>query len=281
MKKIFVTGICGMLSKSLVKILQDKFEIYGCDIIKNDYLKLDINSNKLKVEIEKIKPDMIIHTAAMINADGCEKDKEKCKKINIDGTENIVKICKELNIKLIYISTSAIFDGFKGNYKEVDIPNPINYYAKTKLDAEKIIQNELEDYLILRINIYGWGNTGFVEWLIGNILSGKEFYVFTDIKVNWLYVDQLSKLIVKIIDKNLKGVYNLGSKDKISKYDFAYVLCQEFGYNNKNIIAYHSDLSNLIAKRPKNITLDISKIENEGIKMPLILEGLRMLKNDL
>lgn len=273
--KIFVTGICGMLGKSLVRILKEKYAISGCDIISSSYSKIDINDKELlKFEIMKIRPDIIIHAASIINVEKCEKEQDLAYKINVEGNENIVSICKEQKIKLIHISSSAIFDGKKYNYVETDKPNPLNYYSKTKLLQEEIIIKELKNYLILRTNIYGW--RGWIVWLIFEILSGQKVEIFNNIISNILFVDQLSQIIDQCIKKKLTGIYNVGTQDAMSKYDIAKELCKTFGYNDKNIVPAKFNLN---IPHPLNLVLNCDKIKNENIELPTIKNGLIELRD--
>ena len=82
--------------------------------------------------------------------DLCERNKELAKKINCDGIKNIIDVIKNLKTKIVYISTSAVFDGSKKIYVETDKTNPISYYGKSKLDGEKIIQKSNMPYIIIR-----------------------------------------------------------------------------------------------------------------------------------
>ena len=138
-KRILITGGSGALGSHIKKLIK-------CEA--PDSSELDISDFKKCVAVvKKYKPAIIIHCAAWTSVDKAEKEKEKCWKINVLGTENIVKAAS--GIRFIYISTHYVFDGTRGNYREDDIPNPINYYSLTKLVGESIV-GQYPNTLIIR-----------------------------------------------------------------------------------------------------------------------------------
>jgi dTDP-4-dehydrorhamnose reductase len=275
---IYITGINGMLGKAIQKnFKENNISFYGCDIQKSDYSKIDIcNYEKLLKDIIKNKPEIIIHTASIIDIELCEQNKEKCFKVNIDGTKNIIKICNELNIKLIYISTSAIFDGEQGNYNEDDIPNPINVYAESKYLAEQEIIRDCKDFLIIRTNIFGWDKNQFAEWCISKILEGKQFDMYIDNIISIIYVEDLVKILWEI--RYEKGIINIACKEKISKYEFGKLSGEYFGYNTQMIMPNNMN-DNFKVKRPKNISLNLNKL-SKFCNIPSIKESLQNFKID-
>lgn len=141
MNKILLFGGSGKLGAELKKTI---------NCISPSHSEVDITDFKiLNNFIKKNRLDIIIHAAALVGAKECEENKELAYKTNVEGTYNITKICQKEKIKLVYISTDTVFDGEKGNYKEEDIPNPINYYSLTKLLGECFVKM-LDNYLIIR-----------------------------------------------------------------------------------------------------------------------------------
>ena len=198
-KKIIITGGLGRFA----------------EVLKNSKLNLNINfpsKNELNIQkissiknyIKKHKPKYLIHCAALSRPMNIhDKFISKSIDINIIGTSNIVKVCSEFNIKLIYFSTGYIYEGKKGNYKEEDPILPINNYAWSKLGGECAVQM-YKNSLILRI-----------------IMCEKPFiheYAFKDIKTNFIFHEQIAKIIPKILTK--KGILNVGGKIQ-TVYDFA------------------------------------------------------------
>jgi len=198
-KKIIVTGGNGRFAQVLKKE-NKKLKIFFPS--KKIFNILDVNS--MKKYIRKIKPKYIIHCAGLSRPmDLHVKDISKSINLNIIGTANVVNVCNEFNIKLIYFSTGYVYEGKKGNYNEKDPVLPINNYAWSKLGGESSVILYKKS-LILRI-----------------IMCERPFlhdYAFYDIKTNFVFQDEVAKIIPKIL--NEKGIINIGGKIQ-SVFNFA------------------------------------------------------------
>lgn len=281
--RILVTGGGGFLGTKLLHVLSRKYGTNGTQFSKDldKHVHLDITDRKqTETCINETKPDIVIHTAAIPDPDFCEKNKDKAFSINVKGTENLVLAVKKINAKLIYISTSYVFDGEKGNYKDDDDPKPVNYYGVTKLEGENIIKKYLKDYLILRIpKIYGFNSENdklnFVTKVINKLKKNEKIYLDNEkIKCPTL-IDDVAQVINKLIENNYKGVYHFSSGEIITDYNWALKIADFYGVNKKNIIASKGDH---FAKRPKDASLNTSKISKLGIKPTKIEEGLKIMK---
>ena len=288
MKRIYITGSCGLLGSGIVKELSDKYEIYGVDLVemRQDGCKTECfdltNYALLKQSIMAIQPDVIIHTAAAVNVDFCEEDKEYAYKLNVELTQKLVDICSEANIKLIYISTDAVFDGMKeGLYTEGDSVNPINYYGETKLKGEYAVKT-LADSLILRTNIYGrniQNKKSFGEWIIDSLTEGKELSMFTDIIFSPILVNELAFVIDRCIEKNLNGIYFACGTGSITKYDFGVLVKEVFNISKGRINSTISDNVNFKAKRSKNMGMSNRRLcEELGILISTPEESIQKFK---
>ena len=144
--KILVIGGSGMLGQQLVYLLkQQDFEVYATyhsePINEDGFHPLDItNMNDTKSFVKKIKPDVVVLTAAFTDVDACERQKETAFSINVTGTANVASAAEATSAKMVYISTDYVFNGKKGNYKETDKTDPIDYYGFTKLKGEEQVQ---------------------------------------------------------------------------------------------------------------------------------------------
>ena len=196
---------------------------------------LDIkNFSSIKNYIKKIKPDYLIHCAALSRPmDIHNKNIEESITTNIIGTSNIVKACSQQKVKLIYFSTNLVYPGIKGNYKEIDPILPINNYALSKFGGECAVQM-YQNSLILRI-----------------CMTEKPFIhekAFNDVETNFMYHEELAENLIKLID--YKGIINVGGPTMIV-YDFA-------KKTNKKIIPVSS--KNLLGNKiPKKQSMNIKK----------------------
>ena len=205
-KKIIVTGGDGRFAKVL------KNAQLGLNFIFPTKVQLNITKNSsIESYIKKHKPKYLIHCAALSRPMNIhDKNISKSIDINIIGTANIVKACSDFNVKLIYFSTGYVYPGLKGNYKETDGVLPINNYAWSKLGGECSVAM-YKNSLILRITMC---EKPFIH--------KKAFY---DIETNFIYQEDVAKIIPKIIDET--GIINIGGKTQ-SVYNFVRA-------SNKNI----------------------------------------------
>jgi len=290
MKRLFVTGGSGLLGSNIIKIAPESFDSYG-SYYKNKVSfnncpckleKIDLtNKNQIKL-INNLKPDLIIHCAAYVDVDGCEKDPDKAYLYNVIATENIVRICEEIGSFLIHISTDSVFDGFKGNYTEKDKTNPVNVYGKTKLQSEKIIQKSKIDYCIVRTNIYGWNKRNkysIAEWMMSVLEKGEKLNTFYDAIFTPIIVNNLSRALFEIYKENIQGLLHVFGCESCTKFDFANTIADVFGYD-KNLINKSSvDDLKLTAKRGKNLSMNTEKAQSLlKTKLLNVRDGLMEMK---
>ncbi|MEN4020180.1 MAG: dTDP-4-dehydrorhamnose reductase [Methanobacterium sp.] len=286
-KLIFVTGGSGLLGS---KFNKDSFEEYDkYDIIKtfnrnpeNNCISLDITDHSdVLAKIESSNPDLVIHSAALTNVDYCEDHQNEAYEINVKGTENIVKACEKIDCKLIYVSTDFVFDGKKGMYDEDEKTNPLGYYALTKLQGEKLVQNSNLNYAISRVSVlYGWHRRlNFVTWVINELKLENEINVVTDQYNSPTFADNAAEAMIKIFEKDRKGTYHIAGDERISRFDFAKNIAEVFDLDKNLINPVKSSEFVQKAKRPKDSSLSIEKARKDlKIKMLNTIEGLKEMK---
>ena len=154
--KFLVTGSAGLIGQNvvhdLVKLNQEIYSVYHNDKpIEGTPIVLDLtNLEKTRLTVQEIKPDVVIHLAAMTNVELCETEYELAHTINSKATETLAKECAKINAFFLFVSTDYIFDGNKGMKKEEDIPNPLGNYGKTKLEGELSLNNLASNWAIAR-----------------------------------------------------------------------------------------------------------------------------------
>lgn len=272
MKKIYITGIAGLLGSNIAIQLKSLYHITGVDLVEVDIPGVQcevfdlLDFEKMKKSIEKEKPDVLIHTVAIVNVDKCEREPKLAKEINTQLTSNIADICAEHNIKMIYISTDSVFDGTSEKlYDEMDDVNPINEYAKTKYEGE-LYTGRYNNNLILRTNIYGLNiqnKKSFGEWIVSALEDGEELNMFEDIYFSPILVNDLAHIIDRCIKMDLKGLYHACGTGDISKYDFGVLTKKIFGIKTGKINRTTSESVKFAARRPKNMGMSNKKIYQE------------------
>lgn len=260
-----------------VTLLLNKKKIYPKNI-KTIYITKGFSFNDF---FKKKTFDIIINTASLTNVDLCEKKPNLAKNVHENFVENLSNASKKYKIYLIHISTDHLFSGNKGFYKEIDRTKPLNIYAKTKLESEKIIKKKLKQYLIIRGNFFGWAPTykkSFSDWIISSIVEKKKIYVFEDVKFTPLYVLNFIKISNMLINKRFVGLYNVCSSEKISKYRFAKIIVKIFKLNENLIKKSSIRLSNL-TQRPLDMSLSFNKTSKKLQLNPLQFSVLKQIKN--
>ncbi|MBR4026048.1 MAG: sugar nucleotide-binding protein [Lachnospiraceae bacterium] len=277
---ILVTGASGFLGKKIYHILKRNYEVIGIKGHGNnsEFIAIDLlDIERVEAYITFIKPTIIIHTAGIAEPDLCEKNKEKAEHVNVEATKNIVNICKKWNIKLIHISTDYVFDGEKySEYRKDDIRIPKNFYGITKVKAEDIVKS-YDNSLIVRIPIlYGYNDEQdkitFPNYIIGQLEKNKKIEL-DNIQIRYpVLIDEVADVIEKSLTK--KGIIHITSDVGVTKYQWAKVIAEVFGYSSENIYEKSGTLFN----RPKHIRLEITK---EDYMVSDIIKGTQMLKKQL
>ncbi len=229
--------------------------------------------------VQNLRPTWIIHCAAESNIDRCQEYPDEARQLNVNVPRFLAEAAADLRAGFIYISTDAVFDGKAGNYSEEQEPIPINIYAETKLAGEKAVTSAGGRHMIVRTNMYGWNaqpKTSQSEWFLQKLQTGQPVPGFADVFFNPLLVNDLSEVLLEMMERELTGIYNVGSRDHCSKYEFARELALVFGLDPDLVQPVSVQDVALKAPRAKNVTLDVSKLAAAlGRPLPGLGEGLR------
>lgn len=223
-----------------------------------------------------VEPDAIVHTAAFVNLNYCEENKETAYNLHVAASKHLAIAFPKATY--IYISTDSIFDGHRGEYREIDKPCPINYYAKSKFQGELEVLEHSENPVILRTNIYGRkksGGNSLAEWAIKELGNGHAISGFTNVLFNPLYIGQVSKIIYDFIyyDNMHLGIFHLGCNEKISKFTFLKQLAAKFNFDSELVAeAVMRNQTSLL--RPLNTTLDTSSYQQLSNNKFTLSEGI-------
>ena len=211
-KKILITGSSGQLGSYLTKILSDNFSVIPTSKRKRgSSYYLDLNDrDSIALSINTWSPDIIINCGAITDVDLCQINHTMAYNVNVKGIENLISYSGK-DTFFIQFSSDYLFDGKSMSYSEDDPPNPINYYGRTKLEAENILRGSRRRYLIIRTNvIYGESldHNSFLSWVYNSLLNKKLIYVVDDQHSNPALNKNLSDMIFKCLLLNCEGIYN-------------------------------------------------------------------------
>jgi dTDP-4-dehydrorhamnose reductase len=225
------------------------------------------------------KPEAVIHCAALANVDDCETNPELAYQMNADLPARLADACARQKVRLIHISTDAVFDGQKdGVYAESDAPNPQGVYAQTKLEGERAVLRVNPMAVVARVNFYGWslsGKRSLSEFFVNNLGSGKSVNGFTDVIFCPMLVNHLGRLLIAMLEQGLRGLYHVVGPQALSKYQFGIEIARKFGLKESLISPQSVDKSGLTARRSHNLRLSTNKLSTDlNLTLPTFSTGL-------
>ena len=304
--KILVTGLSGLVGSRFPDLLGDSYEFEGI----TRELGVDITDEALiNQKIFSSDAQIVLHLAAKTDVDGCEKDKEIDEKflaqkdfdrqewvnkktawtINVLGTKYIVEACKKTNKKIIFVSTDFVFDGDKSQdegYIEENTQNPINWYGKTKYEAEKLVLGSGLDWAIIRPAYPYRANfakkNDFLRVILQRFKNGQSLNMITDHIMTPTFIDDFVYATDSLIKTNSNGIFNVVGDQFISPYECAVLVAEKFNFD-KGLITqitrkeYFKDK----AQRPFFLGLKNDKIKNMGIKMRSFENALEEVKKQI
>ena len=267
MKKILITGGTGLLGTNLAVRLSRSFDTLILTNKRNINIPFtySMQSDVFFKKSNFFKPDLIINTVALTDVDFCEKNPDLAFETNVNYINFLINFCNKNHSKLVHISTDHISDGLTPLIEENHELYPINQYGKTKLLAEKLIKSKISNSIILRTNFFGWGpkyRQSFSDRIIDSIKLNKEIYLFEDAFFSPVSIRRLCKIILLLFKAKKKGIFNISSNDRISKYNFGLKVCEYFDLKKDLVIPCSIDNVKNLVLRPKDTSLNNKKITN-------------------
>jgi len=283
MKKILILGSSGMLGSSLKEYFgnievnatyhgRGNLDHLGCDL-------LDCKELHRLLIIEA--PDVIINLAGETNVDSCEHNINKAFKKNVQIIENLRDYFTSSNpsCHLIQISTDHLYDSNK--ISSEDELNIQNVYALSKYAGELVTKSITKNHTILRTNFFGKSKSlkkqSISDWIFDSATSENRITVFSDVHFSPISMLTLSWIINEVVQKRIFGLYNIGSRDGVSKADFAFKFAESLNLNTKNFKRAQFKISDSMARRPKDMRMDVSLFEATfNMKAPTLLEEIQV-----
>lgn len=294
-KKILITGGTGTLGSHLVR---QAIHSNRWDSVHATYNSVNPNFHKvfwhfmdarnlIRSLLEKISPDVIIHTLAMSSPDACEKKKLDSWQINVETVKEISHFCHAHSARLIFTSTDLVFDGEKGNYTESDSPNPVNFYGDTKFEAEQeILNSEMASmHAVVRLSLLYGVNLNLQPTFFHRILHalhhGQPIDLFKDQFRSMLSVSNAAECLLELAESDFTGLLHLAGPERINRYDFGVRLANHIGISPEPLKEALSSEAKLMAKRPADVSL-CNQLALQTLKTKLLSidEGLQSIFTD-
>jgi dTDP-4-dehydrorhamnose reductase len=211
--------------------------------------------------IERQRPDVVVHAAAMATHEGCESDPDRAEQVNATSAGILAAAAANAGSRFILISTDAVFDGTRGHYTELDEPRPFSTYGRTKLSGEQQALGAHPEALVVRTNFFGWspsGSRSILEFFVTNLRQGRQVKGFTDFTVTSTYVSVLCEALEELAATDTSGLLHVTSPDALTKYEFGIAVAQEFGLNAGLITPTAADVD---PPRNRDLSLDVSRVQ--------------------
>jgi len=289
MKRLLITGASGFLGWNLCQRAEADWEVFGTflshplDIPDITLFQVDLTKyDELKKLFGRIKPDAVIHTAAITNPNFCHENRSVSHKINTETSINMAGLCSDVEIPCLFTSSDLVFNGLNPPYVEEDEPSPVSYYGEQKALAESGIKDRYPPAVICRMPLM-FGDPGpvaksFIQPLIKAMTEGNEVNLFVDEFRTPVSGKNAVQGLMIALDK-LPGIIHLGGSERISRYEFGKLLADTFKIRHAKLNACKQEDIKMAAARPPDVSLGSSKAMGLGFKPGSLVNELEALRD--
>jgi dTDP-4-dehydrorhamnose reductase len=241
MKRVLIVGGTGFIGGNLAMLAREQsgVVVFGHsnlhELDKIHCRRTDITKREeLLTAMAEVAPVVVVNAAAISIIDFAEKNQDLAWKVNVIGAVHVAEGCKANNAKYIFFSSDAVFEGTAGDYREQDTPNPVNFYGKTKAEAERRVLSIHPNSVVIRVSlVLGYPVTGgnaFYVSLEDHLRKGQETTVPTQEVRTPVDVFTLCESVLELAENDYTGIIHIGSIESISRYDLARKVAQAMGY---------------------------------------------------
>jgi len=285
--KVLIIGGNSLLGKYLLLTKPHGYEVeatWYTNYLANMH-QMDVgNRSQIRYVMDKIKPELIIHCAAIGSVDYAETNYSEVHAVNVKGTENIIRAAETYNSKFIYISSNAVYEGTNPPYSEKSPLKPVNSYGLIKQQAEEVVKQSSLDYLIIRpFMLYGWNSPGargnWATYLIHTLGGNQSTKLVNDVIWQPTYAQDCAWAIWQL-SKESRQIYNIASPESMSLYEFGLKIAEVWNFDKKLLTPVSSSQFPNMAKRPKNTSYDLRKLDMAGLVLSKVEDGLKKMRED-
>lgn len=275
--KSLIIGAQGLVGSALTRYLPNALHGIQMEATEPQQRYIDITKQETLLKaFKEFRPDVVYLAAAIANVDKCEDYGTAT--VNVRGTTNVIRLCEKLGVKLVWFSSSYVFDGLSNRpCLPDDQTHPLQSYGIQKDTIEGLFSSSALDHLIIRtVGVFGTERRkkNFAKQVISSVFSGQTVYTPDDQWMNPVLSDDLARITVQLSEMGATGIHHVAGNTCITKYDFAKRIAGYFGYADL-VKPVRTEDMNQKALRPKMGCLDCSTLLDFGIPIPNLDAGLQ------
>ena len=293
--RVLVTGSNGLLGSKVLAALVQRTDMTPIATSRApcanhalgafSFHRLDVtDAEQTRRLLDETRPDVVIHTAAMTDVDGCERDPEAAWRLNVQGTVAVAEAAARIGAGVVHLSTEYVFDGTAGPYAEDDPPHPISVYGRTKLESERALAARCPRWTVARTTVlFGYAPSArpnFVLWLLDRLARGEHVRVVADQIGSPTLADNLAEMVLALGANDVHGIYHTVGASRLSRHAFAQLAARTFGLEEDLIEPITTAELRQPALRPLAAGLLTHRLERDFPTLPVLtaeaaLERLR------
>lgn len=258
--RVLVTGAAGLIGQYLVNSAPRWAS--GWDVRGLTRMDLELTDHPgVTTVFHKLKPDLVVHCAAMSRTKDCEQDPQLARRVNVDATAHLARLCRD--IPFVFLSSGEVFDGRRGWYPEDARPAPINVYGTTKIEAEqRVLQNPRHTVvrIVLTAGTSRNGDRSFVEDMCRTAQAGKNLTLYADEFRCPLPAGVIARALWDLVQRDCPGLYHLGGSERLSRWEIGAALLPWYPVLNGRLVE-GSSRDHRGAPRPADLSLNCDKIQ--------------------
>ena len=290
-QRLLITGYGGFVAGSAIWQAGPKWEVFAFSRSKEPTVRANFCSWKfdlcdktnLRETFAAIKPDAVIHAAALANIDYCQSHQDEAERVNVATTKELAELCTDHGAKLVFCSTDSVFDGTGQMYSEEDEPNAVNFYAETKIRAEQAVRKYAEQYVVARLSlviglpVLGAGNS-FLAKMISLLDSGQQVLCPENEIRTPVDVITLGQSLLELAGNDFSGTLHLAGHTRVNRYKMALLIADRLKLASDLIVATDSNEMAKRARRPNDVSLN-NTLACQVLDTPMknLMDGLDLI----
>jgi len=271
--KVLITGAAGLLGHGLTQIFRQQHTVFPITRAEAD----TTDAGAVLSMFNRLRPEIVIHTAAIPDLDICEAEPDRAFRVNVEGTRNVVQAAGKVGAAMAHISSDAVFDGKKNMpYVESDPVNPQTVYGRTKVEGENLVSGMPHHWLFRIPVLFGPGKANFVSKGLDKLRKGEEYIVASDQVACAGYTLDLACVMLEVIHARKYGLYHIANAGACSRLELAQRAANFAELDSAMIVGKPTDEMNRKAKRLKYSVMESRALRNAGFSEPRLWhEALR------